>query len=387
MIAPHGGILVDRFISEDDEEERRSHAQSLPQIQLNARQLSDAYLIAQGALSPLVGFMGSEEYRNVLNSSNLTDHVPWTLPITLAATSDKARSLKVGQEAALAGPDGEMVGLLHLEEVYSYDEEVEARLVYRTTDEAHPGVGFLYEQAEILLGGKINIFRPPQTKQPFSRYYLTPAETRELFQKRGWRTVVGFQTRNPIHRAHEYIQKCALEILDGLLIHPLVGETKQDDIPADIRMECYEALLDGYYPAERTALAVLPAFMRYAGPREAIFHAIVRKNYGCTHFIVGRDHAGVGNYYGPFDAQRIFDEFDPEDLGITPLFFDNAFYCQRCRGMATSKTCPHDEEHKISLSGTQVRGMLDRGETPPAEFTRSEVARILMNTVATRRPQ
>ena len=387
MIAPHGGILVDRFISKDDEEERRSHAQSLPQIQLNARQLSDAYLIAQGALSPLVGFMGSEEYRNVLNSSNLTDHVPWTLPITLAATSDKARSLKVGQEAALAGPDGEMVGLLHLEEVYSYDKEVEARLVYRTTDEAHPGVGFLYEQAEILLGGKINIFRPPQTKQPFSRYYLTPAETRELFQKRGWRTVVGFQTRNPIHRAHEYIQKCALEILDGLLIHPLVGETKQDDIPADIRMECYEALLDGYYPAERTALAVLPAFMRYAGPREAIFHAIVRKNYGCTHFIVGRDHAGVGNYYGPFDAQRIFDEFDPEDLGITPLFFDNAFYCQRCRGMATSKTCPHDEEHKISLSGTQVRGMLDRGETPPAEFTRSEVARILMNTVATRRPQ
>ena len=387
MIAPHGGILVDRFISKDDEEERRSHAQSLPQIQLNARQLSDAYLIAQGALSPLVGFMGSEEYRNVLNSSNLTDYVPWTLPITLAATSDKARSLKVGQEAALAGPDGEMVGLLHLEEVYSYDKEVEARLVYRTTDKAHPGVGFLYEQAEILLGGKINIFRPPQTKQPFSRYYLTPAETRELFQKRGWRTVVGFQTRNPIHRAHEYIQKCALEILDGLLIHPLVGETKQDDIPADIRMECYEALLDGYYPAERTALAVLPAFMRYAGPREAIFHAIVRKNYGCTHFIVGRDHAGVGNYYGPFDAQRIFDEFDPEDLGITPLFFDNAFYCQRCRGMATSKTCPHDEEHKISLSGTQVRGMLDRGETPPAEFTRSEVARILMNTVATRRPQ
>ena len=381
MIEPHGGNLIDRFVPSEDAEEKYREASGLPRIELNPRQLSDAYLIAEGAFSPLEGFMDKGDYEGVLHHSHLPNNLPWPLPITLAISDNEARSIKEGQQVALAGPDGEVVGILHAKETYTYDKELEADNVYRTTEEAHPGVSILYQQEGVLLGGQISMFQQPNKEQPFSRYYLPPAETRRLFQEKGWRSVAGFQTRNPIHRAHEYIQKCALEILDGLLIHPLVGETKSDDIPADIRMECYEVLLEGYYPAERVAVAVLPAFMRYAGPREAIFHAIVRKNYGCTHFIVGRDHAGVGNYYGPYDAQHIFGEFDPDELGITPLFFENAFYCQRCQGMATSKTCPHPAEHRIFLSGTQVRALLERGEIPPGEFTRPEVAQVLMKTL------
>ena len=385
MTEPHGGVLVNRFVSPQAEEEVRRELPTLPQVCLDPRQLSDAYLIAQGALSPLEGFMGSNQYNSVLHQMRLPDNLPWTLPITLAVSREVAMSLREGQDVALVGPSGEHVGQLHLEEIYPYNKELEAQQVYRTADEAHPGVAIVYQQGDLLLGGKISIFNVQSVEQPFSRFYLAPAESRRLFQERGWRTVVGFQTRNPIHRAHEYIQKCALEILDGLLVHPLVGETKQDDIPADIRMECYLALLDGYYPSNRVALAVLPAFMRYAGPREAIFHAIVRKNYGCSHFIVGRDHAGVGSYYGPYDAHRIFEEFSQGELGITPLFFENAHFCRRCQGMATSKTCPHTEEHRVSLSGTQVRAMLEGGNAPPDEFTRPEVAQVLMRMLPTER--
>ena len=385
MIEPHGGVLVDRFVPKTENEEKLKEAQGLPRIVLNQRQISDAFLVAQGALSPLEGFMSGGDYRGVLDHMRLAGGLPWTLPVTLAVSRDSDRSLKVGQDVALADQKGSIVGTLHLEEKFPCDKESEARLVYRTTDRAHPGVEILYQQGEVLLGGKISVFHLEDGGQPFSRHYLTPADTRHLFQERGWRTVVGFQTRNPIHRAHEYIQKCALEILDGLLVHPLVGETKGDDIPAEVRMECYEALLKGYYPPDRVALAVLPAFMRYAGPREAIFHAIVRKNYGCTHFIVGRDHAGVGSYYGPYDAHRIFDDFAPDELGIRPIFFENAFYCRVCEGMATSKTCPHSDENRVSLSGTEVRAMLERGETPPMEFTRPEVAQVLAKAKTTKR--
>ena len=385
MIEPHGGVLVDRFVPKTENEERLKEAQGLPRIVLNQRQISDAILIAQGALSPLEGFMGEGDYRGVLDHMRLAGGLPWTLPITLAVSRDSDQSLQLGRDAALADPQGVLVGIMHLEEKCPYDKELEAQLVYRTTDRAHPGVEILYQQEDLLLGGKISMFHPEKDEQPFSRHYLTPADTRSLFQERGWRTVVGFQTRNPIHRGHEYIQKCALEILDGLLVHPLVGETKGDDIPADVRMECYEALLKGYYAQDRVALAVLPAFMRYAGPREAIFHAIVRKNYGCTHFIVGRDHAGVGSYYGPYEAHKIFDEFPPHELGITPLFFENAFYCNVCQGMATPKTCPHSPQHRVSLSGTEVRAMLERGETPPMEFTRPEVANVLAKAQTTKR--
>ena len=379
MIDPHGGVLVDRFVPRD------ASLAGLPRVQLNPRQLSDAYLIAQGAFSPLRGFMGSRDYQGVLQDMHLAGGHPWSMPITLAVTEEEARSLKEGQAVALAGPEGhegEPVGRLDLEEVFSYDVETEASMVYRTTDVDHPGVALLHQQGDRLLGGTLSMFPSPEDRGRFARYNLAPAQTRQAFHDQGWTTVVGFQTRNPIHRAHEYIQKCALEILDGLLVHPLVGETKEGDIPADIRMECYEALLEGYYPANRAVLSVLPAFMRYAGPREAIFHALVRKNYGCTHFIVGRDHAGVGSYYGPYDAHHIFDDFKPGELGITPLFFENSFYCRRCQAMASPKTCPHPQEDRVSLSGTQVRAMLDKGESPPAEFTRSEVAEVLTRRLA-----
>ncbi len=384
---PHGGKLVSRVLPPERRAEAEERIRSLPVVRLDARQLSDLQMIAQGAFSPLEGFLCREDYRNVLRHMRLADGTVWSLPITLAVDAESARSLKEGQEVALAAPDGQSVGLLELEEVFPYDKEEEAQSVFRTTDPAHPGVQALLQRGDVLLGGKVWALELARGEGPFGPYWLTPAETRAEFARRGWRTVVGFQTRNPIHRAHEYLQKCALEMVDGLLVHPLVGETKADDIPAEVRLRCYEALLGGYYPRERVLLAVFPAYMRYAGPREAIFHALCRKNYGCTHFIVGRDHAGVGSYYGPYDAQHIFREFAPQELGITPLFFENAFYCRRCGGMASAKTCPHPPEDQVNLSGTQVRAMLARGELPPPEFTRPEVARLLLEAASGQKAQ
>ncbi|MBI2855982.1 MAG: sulfate adenylyltransferase [Chloroflexi bacterium] len=378
VISPHGGTLVDGYVGGEQAQALMQEAKRLPTVSLNARQLSDAHMIAQGAYSPLQGFMGHEDYTSVVRSMRLERGLPWPLPVTLTVDSLLASDLKVGSRVALADEFGTPVGVLKLEGKYRRDREEEALQVYRTADTDHPGVAYLYQEGDVLLGGKVTLFQEPEVSEDFSAYYRTPAQTREVISQMGWRTVVGFQTRNPVHRAHEYIQKCALEMVDGLLLHPLVGETKGDDIPASVRMRCYQVLLDEYYPKDRVLLSVLPAFMRYAGPREAIFHALVRKNYGCTHFIVGRDHAGVGSYYGPYDAQHIFQEFDPVALGITPLFFENSFYCRSCGGMATEKTCPHGTEHRVSLSGTQVRAMLARGEVPPEEFTRPEVAQVLM---------
>jgi sulfate adenylyltransferase len=347
--------------------------------ELNAREASDVEMIAIGGYSPLAGFMGKADYTSVVNSMHLANGLPWTIPVTLSISDEDSGKAGPGSRIALSW-EGEPIAVMRIDEQYMRDSKVEAEKVYRTTDEAHPGVAALYREHDTLISGPVEVFSalPNQT---FLEHRLPPRETRRLFAEREWRTVVGFQTRNPVHRAHEYLQKCALEIVDGLLLHPLVGETKSDDIPADVRMRSYEVLLSKYYPSDRVLLAVNPAAMRYGGPREAIFHALIRKNFGCTHFIVGRDHAGVGNYYGPYDAQHIFQEFEPGSLGIQPLFFENSFYCKICGNMATQKTCPHSVEDRVSLSGTQVREMLRNGVLPPPEFSRPEVARVLSDAM------
>jgi sulfate adenylyltransferase len=377
VIAPHGGELVDLLARGAEREQLIARATGLSRVDLSPKQAADLELLAIGGFSPLRGFQGSDDWKRVVDEMRLANGLPWSIPVTLASTT----AATVGDELALHGSDGRLLGVLGVDEIFERDAEHEAELVYRTKDEKHPGVAALLAEGTRCLAGPVQVVDLPEHPDAFRPYLVPPAQSRAAFAERGWKHVVGFQTRNPIHRAHEYITKSALEGVDGLFIHPLVGETKSDDIPAAVRMRCYEALIEGYYPQERVMLAINPAAMRYAGPREAIFHALIRKNYGCTHFIVGRDHAGVGDYYGTYDAQLIFDELAEGELEIEPLMFEHAFYCNITKGMATTKTSPAGPEDRVFLSGTKVREMLREGKRPPEEFTRPEVADILIAAV------
>jgi len=382
LIPPHGGTLVNLVVDETRAQPLRETAATMPTIRLGEREQCDLELLAIGAMSPLTEFMGEADFHRVCDEIKLTSGLPWPVPITCSVSQPTAEQISVGQPVALLDDHDRPLAIMTVNEKYAHDRRKEAETVFRTTDEAHPGVAVTLAQGDVCLAGPLEVITPRYTP-PFSDHRLPPARTREAFSQRGWNTVVAFQTRNPIHRAHEYITKCALEICDGLLIHPLVGQTQKGDIPADVRMKCYEVLLANYYNPANAMLSVLPAAMRYAGPREAVLHAILRKNYGCTHFIVGRDHAGVGKYYGTYDAQRIFDEIDPAAIGITPLRFEHAFWCRKSGAMASDKTTNSNKEDRVFLSGTAVRELLAKGERPPAEFTRPEIADILIEAMRT----
>jgi sulfate adenylyltransferase len=379
-ISPHGGTLIPLLLQREELKKELDKAKRLPQITITSREASDLIMLGMGAFSPLTGFMTRENYDGVLAEMHLEDGTFWPVPITLAVSKKDAETVKEGQEVALVDKaTGEIMGIISVEEKFGYNKEFEARRVFQTESTEHPGVDKLLRQGEILLGGPVKVLSEGEYPTRFHRYYARPAEVRRIFEERGWSQVAAFQVRNPIHRSHEYCTKIALEISDGLFIHPLVGALKADDIPAEVRIRCYEVLLDNYFPTDRVVMRVYPMEMRYAGPREALLHAIIRQNFGCSHLIVGRDHAGVGNYYGPFDAQKIFETLSPDDLEIKPLNIDWTFYCYKCEGMASMKTCPHSAEDRCLISGTELRRMLSKGEMPPPEFSRPEVLEILLD--------
>lgn len=383
LIRPHGDVLVQQTLAGYERQRAFENAHALPRLTLSERNLADLECIATGVYSPLTGFVTEEQYRSIVNDMRLPNGLAWTIPVTLGVKAERADVFRLDTEVALTHPNGDILAVMTIASKYKPDQHHEAQKVYGTTDPAHPGVSALFEGGDVYLGGPVQLVND-LPHDAFHTYRYSPAQTRETFMQRGWKTIVAFQTRNPIHRAHEYLTKIALESTDGLFINPLVGATKSDDVPADVRMRCYEVLMENYYPKDRVLLGVFPAAMRYAGPREAVMHAIARQNYGCSHFIVGRDHAGVGSYYGTYDAQLIFDEYTPDELAIQIMKFEHAFFCRTCDTFGSTKTCPHDKSAHVHLSGTRVRELLSAGELPPPEFSRPEVARILIEAYRAR---
>jgi len=381
LIAPHGGTLVNRLATPEQAKQLKAKAGSLPKVTLSDKQACDLEMIAIGAFSPLTGFVGKADFEGVCKDMHLSSGVVWPIPITLAVNDAVKPTLAVGKQAALYHRDGTLLAVIDVKEIYPHDKKLEIPNVFRTEDDAHPGVKAVMDEGNWLVGGPVHVITVTPQKDPgeqFTEYRLPPAKTREAFTARGWKTVSAFQTRNPIHRAHEYLCKCAQEITDGLLIHPLVGETKPGDIPADVRMACYQTIIKEYFHPDHTMLTVMPAAMRYAGPREAVQHALTRQNYGISHFIVGRDHAGVGDYYGSYDAQEIFDEFDRGEIKVEILKFEHAAWSNKAQGMVSGKTFPKIQGDQVFLSGTKVRELLNAGQRPPQEFSRPEVADILI---------
>jgi len=378
IVPPHGGKLLPLIVRGCEREESVKEAETMPKVRLGSRELSDLIMLGMGAFSPLEGFIGRKDYETVIADMHLKNGLLWPIPITLSVSKEEANKIKEGQSIALLNKEtNEAMGSMLVEGMYTYSKQKEAVQVFGTDDEQHPGVKSIYEQGEVYLGGPVKVFSEGDYPKRFSEF-ARPKETRAIFVERGWTTVAAFQTRNPLHRSHEYLTKIALEVCDGLFIHPIVGKLKEGDIPAEVRMACYKVLLNSYYPKDRVVLKVYPMEMRYGGPREAILHAIIRQNFGCSHIIIGRDHAGVGSYYGPFDAQKIFNEIRPQDLYIQPLKLDTTFWCNKCGSMASPKTCPHEKKDRLYISGTKLREMLARGERPPEQFSRREVTDILI---------
>lgn len=389
LVPPHGGTLINRIVSETQAATLREEAANLPRIELSSKQACDLEMIAIGAFSPLTGYVGKADFDSICNEMRLANGTVFPIPVTLAVDETVKGTLSEGGRAALHHADGTLLAVMDVAELYDHNRDIEMDGVFRTRDEAHPGVKAIMDEGDCLVGGDIHVLTVTPEHEPgeqFTEYRLAPAATRAAFEAKGWSTVAAFQTRNPIHRAHEYLCKCATEICDGLLIHPLVGETKPGDIPADVRMKCYETIIENYFVPEFTMLSVMPAAMRYAGPREAVLHAVVRQNYGVSHFIVGRDHAGVGDYYGTYDAQQIFNDLNEGDLAVTPLKFEHAAWSTKAQGMVSAKTFPKIKGDQIFLSGTKVRELLAEGKRPPAEFSRPEVADVLIEWATSAEP-
>jgi len=369
MIKPHGNKLVGRVLNEKEKEKILANIDKYEKIVVDDDMIFDIKNIARGAYSPLEGFLSKDGFESVVEKMRLSNGLLWSIPIILDIDEKKRKKLEVGQGILLTDNNDKPIARMLIKDIYGYDKARFADKVFKTEDEAHPGVMHLKNQKDILIGGEIDLI--DTSKEPFNKYHLEPKETRYLFKEKGWNTVVAFQTRNAPHMAHEYLQRCALEMVDGLFINPVIGKKKKGDFRDDVILTAYEALIKNYYPRERVVMSILPMRMKYAGPREAIFHAIVRKNFGCTHFIVGRDHAGVGKYYGTYDAQEIFETI--EHMGIHIMKFDHSFFCKRCQAFATIRTCRHEPSLRVNPSGTRIREMIRSGKMEEEHLIRPEV--------------